>query len=66
MIRTFLRSAALLMSAAPGIAMAQQAPLSCRCADGTVAKGSRGGLEPIPKRCGELCQGHGGAAAKKK
>ncbi len=26
MIRTFLRSAALLMSAAPGIAMAQQAP----------------------------------------
>ena len=30
MIRTILRSAALLMSAAPGIAMAQQAPWNAR------------------------------------
>ena len=30
MIRTFLLSAALLMSAAPGIAMAQQAPWNAK------------------------------------
>jgi hypothetical protein len=38
----------------------RQVPVRCRCSDGTALEATRGGLQAVPQRCGEVCQGHGG------
>lgn len=38
----------------------KELPVRCRCADKTIAQGTRGGLQPAKARCEELCAEYGG------
>ena len=50
----------LLVFGLLGYFVVQTVPVRCVCQDKVAVEGTRGGLEPIPRRCNALCAKHGG------